>query len=183
MPLFIVFDNVMVQLKLLHWRNFVETSSFVGIDFFEQFFIFFTFCIWYRSYMLVLKMFLNLLNTWMIFKLLFLLVQQSFCIQYHHNVRYLVAFYETDFNCIDVKNFNQLNFICYIFLTVEYHDDILVTKITFICKKRFYKIRKIFVSHNSIYSNAIKVFFLLFLLKKSHLFRCWTPSFRQKGVL
>ena len=32
-------------------------------------------------------------------------------------------------------------------------------KITFICKKRFYKIPKIFVSRNSIFSDAIKCFF------------------------
>ena len=60
-------------------------------------------------------------------------------------------------NVVVVKNFNLLSSICYSFIIVKYHD-ILVIKMTFVCKKSFYNIPKIFVCHNFIFSNTIKVF-------------------------
>ena len=54
-----------------------------------------------------------------------------------------------------------LSLICYNFLTVKY-QDILVIKMIFICRKRFYKIPEMFVCRDSIFSDPIKVFLYAF---------------------
>lgn len=124
----------------------------------------------------MLKILLNLVNTWMIFKGLFYFLY-SYPFVFSIIIIYDMSWFSIRrifnyINAVVAKNVNWLCLICCNFLTVKYHD-ILVIKMTFFSQKRFYKISKFSFSHNSIFSDAVKYFFILFLLKRIHIFRCF----------
>ena len=136
----------------------------------------------------VLKIFLNLLNTFMIFKMLFYCLYSN---PFVFNIiitcdisRFLTIQFCNCINVVVVKNFDQPSLICYKF-TVKYYDA-LVIEMNFICKKMFHKI---LVSHNYCVIQIFVIgfllvaipylvirltyFFMLFLLKDTHFFRCF----------
>ena len=96
--------------------------------------------------MLLLKISLNLLNAWMIFKIPFDFLLSSPFVFFIIIMCVMSCFFTgrlfNYFNKVVVKIFDSPNLICYNFLTVKY-QDILVIKMTFICWKRSGKIPKV----------------------------------------
>ena len=117
--------------------------------------------------MVLLNVFLYLVNTWMLSQILF----------NHLNINF-IALTRRIFNYINVvivQNFNKTRLTYCSFLTARYRD-VLVIKMTFICKKKIYNAPKNTIRRNSMFSDVILLcvfslkLYILAVFCKKHLF-------------
>ena len=99
--------------------------------------------------MIVLEILLNLIHNWMVFKNFFITRIATL----------LLSILLSSATCLD---FSPDDFPTILMWWLLQTSNILVIKMTFICEKSVYKIPKIFVSRNSIFSDASNVFLYAF---------------------